>query len=118
MKANLLRHRLVFILALVLAGSVKAQTTEWPLSADQWATARTAAVVSGFGPIQNMMKSWQVSASHDLLLQYPGEDSGLLWALELRDWLVALGVPQSRIQLSAGSRAADILELKLVQTER
>ncbi|MCP4390494.1 MAG: hypothetical protein GY802_19520, partial [Gammaproteobacteria bacterium] len=37
----------------------------------------------------------------------PGEDSGELWAAELRDWLISLGVPSDYIQLMPGAQEAD-----------
>jgi hypothetical protein len=44
-------------------------------------------------------------------VRYPGEDSGELWAAELRDWLISLGVPSDYILMVAGTQAADEIRL-------
>jgi hypothetical protein len=49
-------------------------------------------------------------------VRYPGEDSGELWAAELRDWLISLGVPSDYIRLVAGTQAAD--EIRLLVGDR
>jgi hypothetical protein len=51
-----------------------------------------------------------------ILVRYPGEDSGELWAAELRDWLISLGVPSNYIRLVAGTQAAD--EIRILVGER
>jgi hypothetical protein len=42
----------------------------------------------------------------------PGED-GSLWADELRDWLVALGVPSAAIELRAVGTDPAVLTLRV-----
>jgi hypothetical protein len=46
-----------------------------------------------------------------MLIRYPGEDSGEIWASELRDWFISLGVPSDYILLVPGSQDADELTL-------
>ena len=46
-------------------------------------------------------------------IRYPGGESGMLWAEELRDWLVSLGIPLNRIQTLSGSAVADRLLINL-----
>ena len=43
--------------------------------------------------------------------EHPGEDSGELWAAELRDWLISLGVPSDYIRLIPGTQEADEITL-------
>ena len=49
-----------------------------------------------------------------LLIRYPGGEDGLLWAHELRSWLVALGIPLQDQELVAGSHQGDRIELELI----
>jgi len=46
-------------------------------------------------------------------IRYPGGDKGNAWALELREWLVALGIPSNYIVLEPGSGGQDRLLLLL-----
>lgn len=46
-----------------------------------------------------------------MLIRYPGEDSGEIWASELRDWFISLGVPSDYILLVPGSQDADEITL-------
>jgi hypothetical protein len=51
-----------------------------------------------------------------MIIRHPGEDSGELWAAELRDWLISLGMPSDYILLLPGTQAAD--EIKLMVGNR
>ena len=48
-----------------------------------------------------------------MIIRYPGEDTGELWAAELRDWLISLGVPSDCILLLSGTQAADEIKLEV-----
>lgn len=91
--------------------------SSWSLSADEWAAPRSGSAVVQFESLQAMMQLWLEQPGQKIVLQYPGEESGLLWALELRDWLVALGLPSSAITPQAGSGQAETLEIKLQPSE-
>lgn len=46
-------------------------------------------------------------------LHYPEDELGEIWVEELRDWLVALGLPSNRIQLIPGSNG-DVINISQV----
>lgn len=48
-----------------------------------------------------------------VVLHYPEDERGEIWAEELRDWLVALGLPSNRIQLIPGS-SGDVINISHV----
>jgi hypothetical protein len=85
---------------------------QFSLSADDWARPRSGAVILEFSAVRAAVNYWSKGSNAIMLIQYPGEDSGELWAAELRDWLITLGVPSDYIELRAGNRDAD--EIKLV----
>lgn len=86
------------------------------LSADEWARPRNGAVIAELDAVRSAVRYWGDSADAMILLRYPGEDSGELWAAELRDWLISLGVSADYIRLVSGSQEAD--EIKLVVGNR
>mgnify|MGYP006928229659 CR=1 FL=1 len=91
----------------VLANSVRIFT----LSADEWARPRSGAVIPRMESIKLAMIYWESGANAAMLLNYPGEDSGELWASELKDWLISLGIPSDAILLSPGIQAKDEIRI-------
>lgn len=81
------------------------------LSADDWAQPRSGQVVASFASVRNAVEYWQKTLDAVFLIRYPGEDSGELWASELKDWMVSLGVPNDYIILASGLKALDEVEI-------
>ena len=86
------------------------------LSADDWARPRSGAVIAEFESLRGAVSYWDKLANAVIIVRYPGEDSGELWAAELRDWLISLGVPSDYILLVAGTQAED--EIRLLVGDR
>ncbi len=103
----------ICLVGLLLCAQATASTTRiYTLSADEWARPRSGDVIAGFGSLQAAVHYWGRSDNAVMIVRYPGEDSGELWAAELRDWLISLGVPSDYIRLVAGTQAAD--EIRVV----
>jgi len=67
---------------------------EWLLPPEAWARPRDGAAV----------RAWMAAPEGStLVIRYPGGEAGLVWASELRDWLVALGVPPAALSLAPGA---------------
>ncbi len=99
------------------AGHVWANSVRiFTLSADEWARPRTGAVIPQLSSIRSAVSYWGKGADKMMIIRYPGEDSGELWAAELRDWLISLGVPSNYILLLSGTQEAD--EIKLLVGNR
>jgi len=81
------------------------------LSAEEWARPRSGEVIAGFDALRAAVGYWDKLDDGLIVVRYPGEDSGELWAAELRDWLISLGVPSDYIRLVAGTQAADEIRL-------
>jgi hypothetical protein len=103
------------LIMLVLPGFLPAAETMWALSADEWARPRDGQAVSHMQPLSEVVQRLSHNSGQRLLIRYPGGEEGLLWAHELRSWLVALGVPLDHQELVAGSHQADRIELELTE---
>jgi len=106
---------LVFLWLLLISPLTMAETAQWVLSADAWARPRDGQSVARMSPLPEVISSWSENDGQRLLIRYPGGEEGLLWAHELRSWLVALGVPLDDQELVAGSHQADRIELELTR---
>lgn len=103
----------VFIFCLLGAAGALAEDRSWSLGADSWGQPRDGQSVATMAPLPEAIAGWSADTSQRLVIHYPGGEEGQLWAFELRSWLVALGVPQEKLELVAGSQAADRIEIEL-----
>src|SRR5690606_32767594 len=96
------RIRTISFLFLLLAlGAAEARELErWRLGAAEWSRPRSAATILETAPIADAVRAWDAERKKrrvKLVLGHPGGEAGALWADELRDWLVALGLPPEEI---------------------
>jgi len=110
----MLRNSLCCACLLFMAGHAAANSIRiFTLSADEWARPRTGAVIPQLAAVRSAVSYWGKGGDKAMIIRYPGEDTGELWAAELRDWLISLGVPSDFIQLSSGTQAADEIKLEV-----
>ncbi len=105
--------RYALFMGIFLSGSVSAQEV-YSISAAEWSQPRNGERVLALPAMELLLQQWQQGSIGEIELLYPGGESGLLWAKELQDWLVALGIPSTQIQIRIGSQAADILQMKIL----
>ena len=86
---------------------------EQPILGEDWPDRRTTKTVLSIPPIKNLLALFIEDPRRQVTIRYPGGDEGNSWALELREWLVALGIPSSYIVLEPGSGGQDRLLLLL-----
>ncbi|MEF8834012.1 MAG: hypothetical protein V5A42_04040 [Halofilum sp. (in: g-proteobacteria)] len=97
----------------VLAMPATAVAEAWTVEASAWARPRDGRAVLTMAPLPTVVRAWSRRSGAQLVVRYAGGESGELWAAELGDWLVALGVPGSAITLSPGGRPEHLeLEIK------
>jgi len=82
------------------------------VSAEQWARPRSGERIVAFASLQYLVRRLDEQASTVVTIRYAGGDEGLLWAEELRGWLVALGIPGDRMRLRTGLQVQDRLVLE------
>ena len=102
------------LLALLVFASVGVRAeTGCAVSAAEWSRPRSAAMVRALPGVRDCVQAWLAAPDrHLVLVSAPGEEGGL-WANELRDWLIALGVPSAAIELRAVGTDKEILLLRL-----
>lgn len=94
-----MRYVLLALLALLAApaGAETPAADSFSLSADQWAQPRSGAALLELPPLHAAVADWLKNPAGHIVIQRAGNDVGSLWAGELQDWLVALGVPADHI---------------------
>lgn len=110
-----MKNKLAGISALLWVLSISIQAADnirvFSLSADEWSRPRSGAMVAALGTIQAAVIYWDEIADASIVMHYPGEDSGEIWATELHDWLVSLGIPTHAIKRRPGSQSDDEIRL-------
>lgn len=101
-------------LLLLLTGLTGVAVAEsWNLDRTAWSRPRSGEVVRSMPPVAEAVREWQSREEADLALIYPGGEEGELWAAELRDWLIALGVEAEAVRLQPGAPDGDTLVLRV-----
>jgi hypothetical protein len=118
MKTRQLFYRGLILMLMLACLPVQANSVRiFSLSADNWARPRSGAVLPQMEPLRLAVSYWNSLDDAGLLLSYPGEDSGELWAAELKDWLISLGIPSDYIYLSPGLQSSGEIRILVGQTQ-
>ncbi len=88
--------------AVLLCAGMSAAAATWTLDASTWARPRTGAAVLTMEPLPQVVDAWSRRPADRIVIHHPGGEQAEIWASELRDWLVALGIPGGRIEVSGG----------------
>ena len=107
-------NRIALLVFLLLASLSSFANTPriFTLSAYEWAQPRSGEAITKFSEVRSAISYWEKDIDRVILILYPGEDVGEIWATELRDWIISLGIPSDYLLLVAGSQSAD--EIKLI----
>lgn len=89
---------LAAVLSLLASAAARADSDRFSISADQWALPRSGKALVQLPPLRAAVQDWVAHPGARIVLVHAGSDVGNLWAGELQDWLVALGVPSDRIE--------------------
>ena len=100
---------LLSLLLLVPAAHADALTDpdSFILSADQWAAPRSGAALIKLAPLHDAVADWLGDTAAHLVIIHAPSDTGTLWAGELQDWLVSLGVPADHIEKQVSADQPD-----------
>ncbi len=110
-----MNNKIIILLLLLNSSPVLSET--YYLSADIWASPRSALSVSQMPAINSAVLKWQKSTDSTLEILYPGGENGELWASELKDWLISLGIPEQSTRLNSGSAFADKIQISIQKNE-
>ncbi len=83
------------------------------MTREQWTDPRSGAYVAQLDRLNSLIRRFNAQADGGIVIRYARGDAGRLWAMELRDWLVALGIPSARIQQMSVTPAEDVLTIEL-----
>ena len=105
--------RWLVILLISLSPVVQAANIPVTISAIEWARPRHGEAITRLPGLADIVHRLLESPEKRLFIHYPGGEEGMLWAEELRSWLVALGVDSSRIEMLPGTASPDAIELNI-----
>ncbi|MCP4043524.1 MAG: hypothetical protein GY731_16460 [Gammaproteobacteria bacterium] len=76
-----------------------AQATE-TITAFEWARPRTGETAAHLPGLVDIVNKSQQTAQKHIGISHPVGEEGILWAEELRGWLIALGIASTRIRVT------------------
>jgi hypothetical protein len=98
------------------------------ITAEDWARPRTGESLVRMPALKRTVrdyleqKSNQKGSQNDrhgqrISIRHPRGEEGVLWAEELRGWLIALGIPSADIAVSPQSSRIDAVELAVMDAD-
>lgn len=108
-----MKHALIFLflIAFFTAGQSATADNGHIITAAQWSRPRSGAMVAALPPVRATVQAWLQDTTRKIVILHTGDDTGTLWASELEDWLVSLGIPAADIELKPGGVNEDQLRL-------
>jgi len=107
MRRTFLAALATLVLTPAAFGDPPADPDSFVISADQWSAPRSGLALIKLAPIHAALADWLADPEARLVIQHASSDTGNLWAGELQDWLVALGIPADRIDKRASADQSD-----------
>ncbi len=107
------RHALVAALLTVsVAPSAALDFWQGTVARGDW--ERAAGDPVALDAVRQLLDRFEEVPGVRVYVRHPGGDAGSLWGLEMRDRLVACGIPVQHLELQPGSGGLDILHLSMV----
>jgi hypothetical protein len=102
------------LLAAALAATVAAPARAMEyISPEEWPQIQRGIQVTQYARLAAVVNELDRRDDGIIAILHPGGDAGYDWAIEIRDWFVALGVPSRRIALRPGSGVPGSLGLRV-----
>ena len=108
------------LLIMLVCGTVSAVESVRIISADDWARPRSGESLVQRSALKQTVREYlskSEAGGQRILIRHPRGEEGVLWAEELRGWLVSLGIPSDDVAVSPESTRVDALELAVTGTE-
>jgi len=93
---------------------VLAETPVFNIGLEEWSRPRSGQFIVTLPAVREAVSLWETNQNARIQIRYPVGESGNLWAQELSDWLVALGIEAGTIDLVTGSLPEDRVEIALL----
>ena len=110
---------LPLLLMLVSAPAAWAETVQ-VITADDWARPRSGESLVQMPALKRTVREYLDEGDgreRRIVIRHPRGEEGVLWAEELRGWLIALGIPSDDVVVSPESTRVDAIELAVMDTE-
>jgi len=119
---------LPLLIMLICTAANSAESVEI-ITADEWARPRSGESLVQMPALKRTVRDYLGQSSgrnagqngghsdrrgQRILIRHPRGEEGVLWAEELRGWLIALGIPSADIAVSAESLRIDAIELAVI----
>ena len=105
------------LLIILVFSPVSSAESVQVITADDWARPRSGESLVQMPALQRTVRDY-LSQSDErgqrILIRHPRGEEGVLWAEELRSWLVALGIPSAAIAVTPTSTRIDSIELAVL----
>lgn len=109
--------RVLPLLIMLICTAASAAESVEILAADEWARPRTGESLVQMPALKRTVRDYLVQndqSGRRIVIRHPRGEEGVLWAEELRGWLVALGIPSADIEVSPESTRIDAIELAVI----
>ncbi|MGD8498692.1 MAG: hypothetical protein PVG82_07280 [Chromatiales bacterium] len=110
-----MRCLLPFVLFLCLSVPAPAEERLHTLDLELWSRPRDGATLVTYPGLSRAVRELDGVPEGIMEIRYPGGEQGAVWADELGDWLVSLGLPSGRIRIVPGSTSPDRIELVVIR---
>lgn len=104
------------MIALFVSEAAASTPVETELHAEQWELSRNGERLLGIDGLAEVVTAWSSGDRQQIELQYPGGEEGEIWVSQLKDWLVALGVPSASLVAVPGSGQGDVIRLRVIRS--
>jgi len=99
---------------MLICAPISSAETVQIITADEWARPRSGESLVEMPALKSAVREYLGGDSRReqrIVIRHPRGEEGVLWAEELRGWLVALGIPSTDIAVSPKSARADAIEV-------
>lgn len=105
------------IVVMLIGASAGAAEPMQVITAEEWARPRSGERLVQMPAIKRTVRAYLGEDAQRILIRHPSGEEGVLWAEELRGWLVALGVPSEDVSVQPLSSQADAIELEVTAAQ-
>lgn len=87
----------LMVFAAALGAALAAHAASYTITPEMWMQPRSGQVMLQMAPVRAAVQDWIRHPGSKLVILHSGDEQGSLWASEVQDWLVSLGIPSADI---------------------
>ena len=107
------RYISLLIFAAAFTAAVGARAASYTITPEMWMQPRSGEVMLAMAPVRAAVRDWMQHPGAKLVILHSGDDMGSLWASEVQDWLVSLGIPSADIVKQVSGQDEDSVTLEV-----